>query len=269
MRKTTLLTLGLSLLIVLPATAQLGNVWTDFKSYSTDLQNYLSNNLSETLKPLELQTQSYITGANGDLNIPNPVVAGEQLQDYINNYSVSDKFENNPSLRATSVNNELNRLLTRGVVTGVLGRDGQVRLKDKLENTETTIKNIDNSVEELESNSSIIEQIFQQVKNIPFPTSSNPTQSSQQLSQIANGLQPSLMLQSIKIQRDQSKLLSETYAQTLQTNQSLQYSNLNLANISQQMEESNRARRVDASTEAARLLRTTAQIDLFGRKLEN
>ncbi|BAZ54274.1 hypothetical protein NIES4103_69590 (plasmid) [Nostoc sp. NIES-4103] len=257
MRKTTLLTLGLSLLIVLPATAQLGNVWTDFKSYSTDLQNYLSNNLSETLKPLELQTQSYITGANGDLNIPNPVVAGEQLQDYINNYSVSDKFENNPSLRATSVNNELNRLLTRGVVTGVLGTDAQNRIKTKLENTEEVLKSISETSDDANN---IIDTFIRQARQTANIT--NP-----QVSGIFSLL--TVNQQTVRIQQEQAKIVAETYAQSLQTNQSLQYSNLNLANISQQMEESNRARRVDASTEAARLLRTTAQIDLFGRKLEN
>lgn len=253
MRKITLLTLGLSLLIVLPATAQLGNIWTDFKSYSTDLQNYLSNNLSETLKPLELQTQSNITGANGDLNIPNPVVAGQQIQDYINNYSLSDKFENNPSLRARSVSNELNRLLTRGVVTGVLGTDAQNRIKTKLENTEDVLESIS------ETNQDANDAIDKFRRLLP------PTDP------VSNGLLSLLTTnqQTVRIQQEQVKLVAETYAQTLQTNQSLQYSNLNLANISQQMEESNRARRVDSSAEAARLLRTTAQIDLFGRRIEN
>ncbi|MHC5831272.1 MAG: hypothetical protein ACYT04_88735, partial [Nostoc sp.] len=74
-------------------------------------------------------------------------------------------------------------------------------------------------------------------------------------------------LQTIKIQQAQSAILGETFAQTIQINQSLQYSNLNLANISQQTEEANRARRVDTSTEAARLLRATSQLDLFGRKV--
>ncbi|QSJ14454.1 hypothetical protein JYQ62_21325 [Nostoc sp. UHCC 0702] len=257
MRKTTFLTLALSLLVVLPATAQLGNVWTDFKSYSTDLQNYLSNNLSDTLKPLELQTQSNITGANGDLNIPNPVVAGQQIQDYINNYSLSDKFENNPSLRARSVSNELNRLLTRGVVTGVLGTDAQNRIKTKLENTEEVLKSISETSEE---DSGIIGEFIGLANQGTNAT--NPE---------FKGLLSLLNVnqQSVRIQQEQVKIVAETYAQSLQTNQSLQYSNLNLANISQQMEESNRARRVDSSAEAARLLRTTAQIDLFGRKIDN
>ena len=60
-------------------------------------------------------------------------------------------------------------------------------------------------------------------------------------------------------------MIGENLAQTMQLHQTLQYSNLNLANISQEMEESNRARRVNASAEAARLLRTTSQVDLIGR----
>ncbi|WP_323374455.1 hypothetical protein [Nostoc commune] len=41
-----------------------------------------------------------------------------------------------------------------------------------------------------------------------------------------------------------------------------------MANISQQSEETNRARRVETSTEAARLLRATSQMDLFGRTVK-
>ena len=74
--------------------------------------------------------------------------------------------------------------------------------------------------------------------------------------------------ETILVQKLQAKIVAETFAQSIQTNQSLQYSNLNLANISQQAEEANRARRVDTSTEAARLLRATSQLDLFGREKE-
>jgi hypothetical protein len=60
MRKTTFLTLAFSLGIILPVTAQLGRVWTDFQSYSVDLQNYLQNNISD-LRPLEIQTRNAVT----------------------------------------------------------------------------------------------------------------------------------------------------------------------------------------------------------------
>ena len=60
--------------------------------------------------------------------------------------------------------------------------------------------------------------------------------------------------------------MAENLAQVMQNNQFLQYSNLNLANISRQVEQANQTRRVDTAAEAARLLRTSAQIDLFGRE---
>ncbi len=73
-------------------------------------------------------------------------------------------------------------------------------------------------------------------------------------------------LQNINIQNEQSKIIGETLGNTIQIHESLQYSNLNLANISEQMDEVNRARRVDTSAEVARLLRVTSQTDLLGRK---
>lgn len=262
MQKTTFLTIGLSFLVVLPAMAQLGQVWTDFQSYSVDLQNYVSNNLSDNFKPLEIRTQSSLSGARGDVNIPNPVAAGEQIRDDITLYSLSDKFENNPAVRGASVSNEINRLLTRGSVVALMGANGQVRLKSKLENTQTTLKNIDEYVQNAEeANQDFLSELTTQLAKITDPT--------QRLSASLNSNQANLQLQTIRIQRDQSRIMSETLAQTIQQNQFLQYSNLNLANISQQMEEANRARRVDSSTEAARLLRTTAQMDLFGRNPNN
>jgi hypothetical protein len=77
--------------------------------------------------------------------------------------------------------------------------------------------------------------------------------------------QANLQLQSIKIQTEQAKMAAETLAQGLQNNQSLQYQNLNLANISQQMAIANRSQRVETAAEAARLLRATSQMDLLGR----
>ncbi|MHC5723550.1 MAG: hypothetical protein ACYTXY_05210, partial [Nostoc sp.] len=63
MQKTTIFTLTLLSLAILPGMAQvqtsgLGQVWTDFKSYSTDLQDYLQYNLSDNLKPIEVQSQN-------------------------------------------------------------------------------------------------------------------------------------------------------------------------------------------------------------------
>jgi hypothetical protein len=269
MRKTTIFTLTLLSLAILPAMAQiqtggLGQVWTDFQSYSTDLQNYLQYNLSDNLKPVEVQSQNALSNARGELNIPNPVMAGQRVRDNLilyssNSDSRASRFENNSAVRGNLVSNELSRVITRGVAVGILGEKGQIRTKSKLENTEESLKNIAGFADTAEQKSQDL------LNKIPIPSIdiSKLDPATAVLAQLLNVNQS----QTIKIQEEQSKIVGETFAQTIQMNQSLQYSNLNLANISQQSEEANRARRVETSTEAARLLRASSQLDLFGRKL--
>jgi hypothetical protein len=263
MRKTTIFTLMLLSLAILPAIGQvntdLGQVWTDFQSYSRDMQNYFQYNLSDTLKPLESESNLALgTDNNRELNIPNPVAAGKQIRNQLINPSYpydpkSNRFENNSAIWANLVSNELNRVITRGIAIGVLGKNGQDRIKAKLENTEQSLEEIatfDDS------------QIQQKIQSLVSDTAIAKSG----IGGLAEVLGAS-QVQILKIQQEQIEIIAETFAQTLQTNQSLQYSNLNLANISQQAEEANRARRVDTSTEAARLLRATSQLDLFGRKV--
>jgi hypothetical protein len=259
MKKITLLTLSLSFLIILPATAQLGKVWTDFKSYSNDLQKYFTDNVNvngnDSLK-LELQAEYAIPNLTGEFKIPNPFDTGENDR-FIN--SISDKFEKNPEVRSTLVSNERNRLITRSSAAGILG-EGQNRSKNKLEDTENRLEKIGVFSEDADNYSNELLDKIRQI--IPEPIGNNIASLSQALGGVTQ-------VQSVQIQREQVKIVAETLGQTIQTNQSLQYTNLNLASLSQQMEDTNRARRVDASAEAARLLRTTSQTDLFGRKLDN
>jgi gas vesicle protein len=261
MHKLTLLTFSLSFLLILPATAQLGRAWTDFKSYSVDLQNYLKNNLSTTLKPIEPQANTVIYDATGELNIPDPTAVEQRLNQQIPLTSISDNFENNSAVRSILVSNEINRLITRGAILGLLGTNGQIRLKTKLETTENILDNIAEIANDADKNN---QQILDQIQSTVSKLSGVPG-----LASLLNASQSGIQLQAIKIQSEQSKILAENLSQTMQGNIFLQYSNLNLANISQQMEEVNRTRRVDTSAEAARLLRTTSQIDLFGRNKSN
>lgn len=262
MKKILLIAIIITPLGILPATAQLGKVWTDFQSYSADLQNHIRNNLNE-LKPLQTQSQNAITNATGELNIPDPVSAGENISNDIYINLLSSNYETNPLINSTVFSDEINRLIFRSSAVGVLGRNGQFRTKLKLQNIERELKNIEAFSKEAENidqdfTSNIQQQISQLGANNPIIGT---------LLNVIN--QSNLQLQQIKIQRDQSKIIAETLAQTIQENQLLHYSNLNLASISQQVEDANRAQRVDTSTEAARLLRTTSQSNLFGRKPDN
>lgn len=247
----------------LPAIAELGTVWTDFQLYADDLIKYLTNsyNISETLKAVELQTQSAITNSSGDLNIPNPNDAGQSTRDQITRYSVSDKFENNPAVYGREVSSEINRYITRGAVEGVFGSEGQRRLKGKLEDTENTVKRVNEltqKAQQADSNAQRQDCFLNTSSNVPRPDST---------CEVMKSLS-SVLFQNFRLQADQSKMMGETLGNTIQLRNDIQYSNLNLADISQQMNEVNRARRVGTSAEVARLLRVTSQTDLF-RKSSN
>ncbi|MCC5598275.1 hypothetical protein [Nostoc favosum] len=282
MRKTTIFTLALLSLAILPAMAQtqtgLGQVWTDFKSYSIDMGKYFQNNLSENLNPVEAESRNALDSSKGDteLKIPNPVAAGQIVRNYIINESYrsqsrGSRFENNAAVRGNIASNELNRFITRGASEAILGKEGQKRTQEKLENTENTLEAIAGFANDAQvGNSGFGRGIKGLADNLENLTTGNIPQqvgssTIRAISYLADALGKT-QLQAINIQQEQSKIVAETFAQTIQTNQSLQYSNLNLANISQQAEEANRARRVDTSTEAARLLRATSQLDLFGRE---
>ncbi|MEH2164735.1 MAG: hypothetical protein V7K38_27690 [Nostoc sp.] len=263
MRKTTIFTLTLLSLAIIPAIAQvqtggLGQVWTDFQSYSTDLQNYLQYNLSDTV---EAQNQNNLTNTRGELNIPNPVAAGKQVRDDSTLYSRSDKFENNAAVRGNLIGNELNRVVTRGAAESVLGENGQIRSKAKLENIQTAIE----SVTDVKNNNDLDSEITKYINQLT--TLANTANPADKILTQGLGTLLTANQETLKIQREQIKIVGESYAKSTQLEQSLQYSNLNLATISQQTEEANRARRVETSTEAARLLRATSQIDLFGREV--
>ncbi len=257
MKKTILITLSLAL-IAMPAIAQIGNVWVDFQNYAIDLQNYLKDNISETLQPVESETQTAIASFNGELNIPNPVAVRRSLNDDLIINSQSSSFENNPVVNAVAVGNEIDRTLTRGIAVGILGEEAQIRSRNKLENIENSLDNTTKIAQDArERSSNLLDEIIELGSNLN-PAGSVLNQSQSELIR--------LQLQSIQIESEQSNMIGANLAQTMQLHQTLQYSNLNLANISQEIEESNRARRVNASAEAARLLRTTSQVDLIGRR---
>ena len=276
------LTFSLVLLGTLPVMASLGNVWTDFQYYALDLQNYLKAQIPDTLKPLEVQTQTAITNSTASLKIPNPNAAGNTVSQQITQYSISDKFENNSAVRGKMVRNEIARQITRSSAEGVFGRNGQARLSIKLQNTQKAVDdtavfannaaiNKNKKQREFELQVSSIGNIGNELGSLAGQASGLSTilslQSNQaQLAKLTWEGLSDLELQNINIEREQSRIMGETLGNTIQMHEALQYSNLNLANISQEMDEVNRAKRVDTSAEVARLLRATSQTDLLGRK---
>jgi hypothetical protein len=243
-------------------TGDLGQIKNDFDSYAANLRDYLTNynNSVKTFQPLEVQIQLGITDSSGSLDLPNPVSAPESIRNQIVQYSISDKFETNPAIYGSIVSNEVNRYIIRGSADTLLGADGQVRLKDKLEATQNIVRNAEKSYQEAQKTRGGIGELISEI--VQKTTPNNPAAAAEAgLTQKSIELQ----IQSIEIQKDQSKLMAEMLGRSIQSQNDLQYTNLNLANISQQNEDSNRARRVETAAEVARLLRVTSQTDLFRR----
>ncbi len=279
MQKTTLVTLTLVFLGVLPAMAQLGstqlgnNLTTDFLEYAQDLQSYV-NNIARNSRPEDNETQSAIEFSSKDalLGIPDPIVAAQSLRENVIQNTISSNFEHNPALEAMVASNRLDREMTRGTVEGVLGLNGQKQLQTKLTDTGSAIKDVDTyeqsarEAERICEDNSVLSQFLDLARAGVMPTGAATT-----TTPLPPGINKDacVAFQNLIIQSQQARMMAETFAQTVHVNQSLQYSNLNLANISQQMEEANRARRVDTSAEAARLLRATAQVDLLGARSQD
>ncbi|ACK71580.1 conserved hypothetical protein [Gloeothece citriformis PCC 7424] len=256
-KKAALPTLLLVLASIVPAKAQLGQIWGDFYGYTLDLQSYVRNNVSQTLKPLEFNVQSSLQEFTGEVNLPNPVLAGERVGNDILFYSLSDKFENNPVVRAQLIQNEIDRLVTLGAISSYWGESGQVRLKNLLDNSQKSINDINQYSQEAD-------QIYQNILSKIASGASQLTGINGITANLSTN-QSNLQLLTIKIESEQAKILTENLGQAVKTNQFLLYSNLNLSNIAKQIEETNQSRRVNASAETARLLKITAQADLLGR----
>lgn len=262
--RAAIFTGAIALLLSLPATAQLlpeetsqlGQLWSDFQLYTTELQDYFVDNLKSSLQSVESEVDIALEASKGELNIPNPLAANRTISNEIIVNSWSDEFENNSVVYAQDVNNEINRLITRGRVGVFLQPEAQIRLKDKLVSTEDAIKKIAQITSDADdSYRALLDGLAGGVADAA-------------LNSLVSRTQSSLDLQNIQIQGEQAKITGEVLGQTIEMRQSLQYTNLNLASISQQVEQQNRARRFDDSAEAARLLRNTFQTDLIGRGKE-
>ena len=286
MRKTTLLTIFLVLLGVLPAMAQLGsntqlgnNLTNDFIGYAEELKNYV-NDFAEASKPETEETLRAIDFSSQDavLGIPEPIRAAQSVRGDIVQKPQSDNyFEHNLALEAMVASNVLDQQMTRGAVVGVLGRVGQARLQGKLQDTGTAIQDVDKyeqsarEAEDICEQNGLLSNLLTLAREGVMPTGAGGSAAQTLPTSLAGGLNSAncVSFQSLIIQSQQARMAAETFAQTAQVNHSLQYSNLNLANISQQMEQANRARRVDTSAEAARLLRATSQVDLLGARTQD
>ena len=148
-RKSTMIALSffsVAFLGILPAMAELGDVWTQFMEYAGDFQDYTKDQVREMLEPIEgSDSEQFLTDSEvqGELGIYNPNKARTKAEDKIDPNQPTDAFENNSVVRELIVGNEIDRQITRGAVDGVLGKDGQNRMQTLLNQTQTTVRDIE------------------------------------------------------------------------------------------------------------------------------
>lgn len=269
----------IGLLSTAPSWASLGNIWIDFQAYSNDFRNYLSNQTANSFNPLQSTVNSSINNATGDLRIPNPNTTNQDINSQVSQYPIPDKYENNPVVRANQISQKLDREITRGAIAGSLGSGGQARIKNTLESAQNSVQKVNVLAETANTNKQKKQIEIQAAANSLTGLSLdnlNPVSSAfsalinnqAKLTQLAWEGLADLELDQITIQQEQTKILAANLGVNLQMQQDLQYNNLNLINISSELEDMNRDRRIENATAAARLLRVTSQSGLISREVE-
>lgn len=262
------------LMSALPSWGNLGNVWIEFQSYGNDLRNYLSNQVNSKFNPFQSTINTTINSASGELRIPNPNTTNQDVINQVSQYPIMDKYENNPVLRARKISGILDREMTRGRVEGTLGNGGQARSRNVLENTQNSLQKVNLGVETATNNKQQKQLEIQAAANslgglnldnlnLAGSAFSLLLNNQARLAQLTWEGLADLELQNLNIQQEQTKIMAANLGINKQMQQDLQYTNLNLVNISAEVEDMNRDRRIENATAAARLLRAASQSSLL------
>jgi hypothetical protein len=257
----------------LPSWASLGNTWIEFQSYGNDFKSYLNNQSTEVLNQLQT-VNTTVNNASGELKIPNPNTTKKDVINQVSQYPIPDKYENNPVVRGSKISNNLDREITRAAIDATLGSGGQARIKNTLQNTQNSVQKVNIFIETASTNKQKKQLEIQAAANTltglninnlnPVSSAFSSMLNNQaKLTQLTWEGLADLKLQNLNIQKEQTGILAANLGTNIQIQQDLQYSHLNLTNISTELEDMNRNRRIETATTAARLLRVATQSDLF------
>lgn len=170
----------------------------------------------------------------GAMGLPNPVEAQDILKDLLKKQDFAgkppDAFESNKTVYThVTAADEITRQSSRSRVDSVLGKEGQELTKKRYELTQQAVQN-----------------------------SQKANQDAQ-----AKTVTQDVVKEQIKIQNAANQIMQSVHDSTQKTHEDLQYTNLNLADISNAADANNRARRIASDADAARLAQVSSQVDLF------
>ncbi len=170
-----------------------------------------------------------LAGSTGELGIPNPNQARQDIENRIDETEPTDFFEVNPEVHALYLANSLDRVATKIAIDTVLGEEGQKQIQTELETTNSTLATI---AEEAEAAREL--DVTQDV-----------------------------MKATIRVMANQSAFLGASRTDATNARIDRQFTNLNLVNISRTLDEERKAKRVESAAAGAKALYMGAQVGLF------
>jgi hypothetical protein len=169
-----------------------------------------------------------INGTKGDMGLPDPGRSAQAASEQINADSKVDVGEVAPAHQRTVMRNAIDRELARATAQATLGQEGQTRIKESSEAAGQSVA------------------------------------ATAKAAETAQGLDVTQdVMKQMTVQNAQmSNLLGVMYAEDLGAKVDRAYANLNLTNISQSLDQEQRARRSRMTGEAATLMRIANQSSL-------
>ncbi len=170
-----------------------------------------------------------LAGSTGELGIPNPGRARQDIENKIDETQQTDFFEVNSEVHSLYLANSVDRVATKIAIDTVLGEKGQEQIQTELETTNSTLEAI---AEEAEAAQEL--DVTQDV-----------------------------MKATIRVMANQSAFLGASRTDATNARIERQFTNLNLVNISRTLDEERKTRRVESAAAGAKALYMGAQVGLF------
>ncbi len=207
----------------------LTDIFSIFRQAFETSKTYVEQTISDLLTPLPGDLEGVIQNALGDLGLVDPNRARSEISTELATILEGDLAQSDSIYAGIETANEVDRQITRAQVDAVLGQTGQAATRDKITWIEDTIGQVQqhaDSAQTAVSTQAAIKQMAQQNAR-------------------------------------QSEILGAVQSELLQSRQDAQLTNLNLANMSQNLDQEARARRLQALGNALDTLQISAQARLF------
>lgn len=215
------------------AASQVDTTFTDifgiFRQAFETSKTYIEQTLSGLLTPLPDDLEGVIQNALGDLGLVDPNRVRSEISTELATILEGDLAQSDSIYAGLETANEVDRQLTRAQVDAVLGQGGQAATRDKITWIEDTIGQVQqhaDTAQTVVSTQAAIKQMAQQNAR-------------------------------------QSEILGAVQSELLQSRQDAQLTNLNLANMSQNLDQEARARRLQELGNALDTLQISAQARLL------